>query len=181
MKQNKVSTWKLHSGSSVDLSATWRHGWCAVLRVNDPVHKKSASTLIYQRSVQNFKQGFLVPRDLFQDSSRTKVEGWMKSCTDHGCKSNRPCSAKRMVDISTNRPHIAEAKTISGQYTALSHCWGLSKMTRLLLWNEEQWRVAIEESSLSRNFQDAMRITRVLGFNYIWIDALCIIQDSPDE
>jgi hypothetical protein len=181
MKQNEIPTWNLHSESSVDLSATWRYGWCAVLRVNDRVHKKSASTLIYTRSVQNFKQCFLVPCDPLEKSSRTKVEEWMKSCTDHGCKSNRACSAKIMIDISTNKPHIVDAMAISGQYTASSHCWDLSKMTRLLLWTKEQWKVAIVESSLSRNFQDAMRVTRVLGFYYIWIDALCISQDSPDE
>jgi hypothetical protein len=29
-----------------------------------------------------------------------------------------------------------------------------------------------------RTFQDAITLTRTLGFNYIWIDSLCIIQDD---
>jgi hypothetical protein len=32
---------------------------------------------------------------------------------------------------------------------------------------------------LPRNFIDAIKVTRLLGFRYLWIDSLCIIQDSP--
>lgn len=32
--------------------------------------------------------------------------------------------------------------------------------------------------ALAQNFRDAIDITRRLGFSYIWIDSLCIIQDS---
>jgi len=39
----------------------------------------------------------------------------------------------------------------------------------------------IEESTLSRSFQDAIIITRGLDIRYLWIDALCIIQDSIED
>ena len=34
---------------------------------------------------------------------------------------------------------------------------------------------------LPKTFKDAIYITRKLGVNYLWIDALCIIQDSDDD
>ncbi|CAI4212106.1 unnamed protein product [Parascedosporium putredinis] len=34
---------------------------------------------------------------------------------------------------------------------------------------------------LPQNFQDAIILTRELGLRYLWIDALCIIQDSEDD
>jgi len=34
---------------------------------------------------------------------------------------------------------------------------------------------------LCQNFKDAITVTRHLGFQYIWIDSLCIIQDSFDD
>jgi len=40
---------------------------------------------------------------------------------------------------------------------------------------------AIPIESLPPTFQDAVHITRRLGFNYLWIDSLCIIQDSPED
>jgi hypothetical protein len=54
-------------------------------------------------------------------------------------------------------------------------------MTRLLSENESKWRKRIDVSLLSKNFQDALEITRRLGFKYIWIDALCILQDSVED
>jgi hypothetical protein len=34
---------------------------------------------------------------------------------------------------------------------------------------------------MPQNFQDAIFMTRALGSQYIWIDSLCIIQDSADD
>jgi hypothetical protein len=34
---------------------------------------------------------------------------------------------------------------------------------------------------LPKTFKDAIELTRRLGFQYIWIDALCIIQDGRDD
>lgn len=36
-------------------------------------------------------------------------------------------------------------------------------------------------NSLPRNFQDAVSVTRALGYDYLWIDALCIVQDCPKD
>jgi hypothetical protein len=40
---------------------------------------------------------------------------------------------------------------------------------------------SIEMSSLPQSLQDAVKVTRKLGLRYIWIDALCIIQDSKED
>jgi hypothetical protein len=34
---------------------------------------------------------------------------------------------------------------------------------------------------LARTFQDAVVITRHLGIRYLWIDTLCIMQDSKED
>lgn len=39
----------------------------------------------------------------------------------------------------------------------------------------------IDESAISKSFQDAITITRGLNIKYLWIDALCIIQDSAAD
>ena len=44
--------------------------------------------------------------------------------------------------------------------------------------NFEDRCVEIDISTLPRNFQDAILVTRKLGIQYIWIDSLCIIQDD---
>ncbi|KAM5349700.1 hypothetical protein ACJ41O_006205 [Fusarium nematophilum] len=44
---------------------------------------------------------------------------------------------------------------------------------------ERQKRIPFR--ALSKNFQDAVVATRALGFRYLWIDSLCIIQDSKED
>jgi len=47
--------------------------------------------------------------------------------------------------------------------------------------NFQQMAEGIEVSTLSKNFRDAIIVTRGLGLRFIWIDALCIIQGSTED
>jgi hypothetical protein len=40
---------------------------------------------------------------------------------------------------------------------------------------------SIELEKLCYIFRDAINLTRKIGYRYIWIDALCIVQDCPDD
>ncbi|KAE8447276.1 hypothetical protein EG329_010970 [Mollisiaceae sp. DMI_Dod_QoI] len=66
-------------------------------------------------------------------------------------------------------------------YFTLSHCWGPMVPKRLLLGNLEEFCNGINAQALSRTFQDAIYSTRKLGVQYLWIDSLCIIQDSAED
>ena len=39
----------------------------------------------------------------------------------------------------------------------------------------------IDPNTLSKTFRDAIKVTRHLGIRYIWIDSICIIQDSRED
>jgi hypothetical protein len=47
--------------------------------------------------------------------------------------------------------------------------------------NLEVLKNCIPLEALSQTFKDAIEIARELGFAYIWIDSLCIIQDDPED
>lgn len=67
------------------------------------------------------------------------------------------------------------------RYVTLSHCWGRKDFARLLASNLEEYKTyGIQWSEICRNtnFRDAIEVTRRLNVRYIWIDSLCIIQDS---
>lgn len=51
-------------------------------------------------------------------------------------------------------------------------------MTKLLLSNLDDMIVSINERNLPLTFREATATVRELGIRYIWIDSLCIIQDS---
>lgn len=63
-------------------------------------------------------------------------------------------------------------------YVALSHCWGSSPTLKTLSTNIEGFRIGIQVRDLPSTFKDAVKMTRILGFDYIWIDCLCIVQDD---
>lgn len=66
-------------------------------------------------------------------------------------------------------------------YLALSHCWGRKPFLVMNENNKKEFEKGVLVSSLAPNFQDAIFTTRRLGFRYIWIDSLCIIQSSRDD
>ncbi|OAL46357.1 HET-domain-containing protein [Pyrenochaeta sp. DS3sAY3a] len=47
--------------------------------------------------------------------------------------------------------------------------------------NVDQHLKFIDIADLPATFQDAVLITQKLGHQYLWIDSLCIIQDSPED
>lgn len=73
---------------------------------------------------------------------------------------------------------------LGSRYTTLSYIWGdrpLSQRTRLLHQTMNSFIEGGSIETLSRTFQDAMRASLYFGVHYIWIDSLCIIQDSTDD
>ncbi|KAJ4982741.1 heterokaryon incompatibility protein [Stagonosporopsis vannaccii] len=67
------------------------------------------------------------------------------------------------------------------KYLTLSHCWGGADIIKLTQSSLARFSVDIPMSQLPKNFSDAISVTARLGFTYIWIDSLCIIQDLPED
>lgn len=63
---------------------------------------------------------------------------------------------------------------------ALSYCWGTGQTLVTTLENSASHMIEIPFQRLPQTIQDAIKITRNLGIRYLWVDALCIIQDSVD-
>ncbi|KAL2073914.1 hypothetical protein VTL71DRAFT_11240 [Oculimacula yallundae] len=89
----------------------------------------------------------------------------------------------RLIDLSGKFPKLkVVAKSESGvKYATLSHCWGTIKRPVLTGQALPSFCSRIPPAALSTTFKDAMMIAQYLGFAYIWIDSLCIIQDSSDD
>lgn len=66
-----------------------------------------------------------------------------------------------------------------GRYVCLSHRWDTTSCEcTTTINNIDARKNDIELCSLPLTFQDAIKITRAFGLQYIWIDTLCIIQGS---
>lgn len=76
---------------------------------------------------------------------------------------------------------LVEGFRSEAQYATLTHCWGISQPLKLTLGTREVFKERIYYFQLPRTFQDAVVTTRALGLRYLWIDSLCIIQDSKQD
>ncbi|KAI8175194.1 Heterokaryon incompatibility protein 6, OR allele [Colletotrichum sp. SAR 10_65] len=68
------------------------------------------------------------------------------------------------------------------RYIALSYCWGgVSQAIMLRTGNMSDLTSSIDPQKLDPTIRDSITVTRELGFKFLWIDALCIIQDDYDD
>jgi len=99
---------------------------------------------------------------------------------------------KRMIDIGHNwSPTVylkdfskvpSHSSTHKGIYVCLSHCWdSVSSLQTTITATLAARECGIELSTLPQTFRDAIKITRSTGLKYIWIDTLCILQDSKED
>lgn len=76
-------------------------------------------------------------------------------------------------------PRLVESDGTSiGTYLTLSYCWGGPQDVQLTTKSKETYKRGIPLSSLPATLRDAISVTQRLGQRFIWIDALCIVQDD---
>jgi hypothetical protein len=67
------------------------------------------------------------------------------------------------------------------QYATLSYCWGCDEFIKLTPDKLDSFLTVIAYEDLPKTFKDGIYSARRLGLEYIWIDALCIIQAKDDN
>lgn len=63
----------------------------------------------------------------------------------------------------------------------LSYCWGTAEFLTLRESCLDDMKEGILWSSLPKTFQDTVTVTMWFKIRYLWIDSLCIIQDSRED
>jgi hypothetical protein len=80
---------------------------------------------------------------------------------------------------------LLEVSQEQGYYVTLSHCWGPREhqplRTTLNPDTFSQYKAGIKIEDMPKTFRDAVELTRRIGPRYLWIDSLCIIQDSKED
>lgn len=95
-----------------------------------------------------------------------------------------PCL--RLVSMK-NCPRLqsAAANPFETRYAAISYCWGnkedAKKQLKTTRNNLQQHLSGIELQDMPQTIADAVQLCRAIGLRYLWVDALCIIQDDDDD
>ncbi|KAF2498561.1 HET-domain-containing protein [Lophium mytilinum] len=116
---------------------------------------------------------------------------WLEKCIGSHprcaryCTKDRPQLPTRVVDVGARAGgddvRLFVSQGLRAHYVALSHCWGIAQIVTTTTANLSERQRNIPLSLLSQTFLDAVVSTRALGVRYLWIDSLCIIQDSKED
>lgn len=83
-----------------------------------------------------------------------------------------------MIRLVSRKDGVPPQPEMKGRYMTLSHRWGQKPLRKLTRDNMREFMGGIKLSSLPQNFQDAIKVASGLEIRWLWIDALCIIQDD---
>jgi hypothetical protein len=130
----------------------------------------------------------------YDSPARNQIQSWITECRESHqiCRAYRQtcsqiCKPTRVLDVgelgdTSIKLKILDDSTLEAPYITLSHCWGQTKQPlRLTSETSNEFLSRLSLPRLPRTFHEAVLITRDLGFRYLWIDSLCIYQDSPDD
>jgi len=122
-----------------------------------------------------------------------RMQKWLRDCrAKHNVCNNwypgldtKGCRPTRILELDENSARLrCDPQRIDNfEYLALSHMWGKDRSKQLLLTSStlQQVQEAVPIHKLSTILKEAIRITRGLGFSYLWLDSLCIMQDSTAD
>ena len=129
-----------------------------------------------------------------KQSSKVQAQKWYRECsTSHHCGSSRDESFRptRLVEVlggsHDQRPEwrvvLTEetAKVFQHGYATLSHRWPPQGMVSLTQDTFLSFRSPQAEDGLPERWRQALEMARFLDIRYIWIDSLCIVQDSVED
>lgn len=111
---------------------------------------------------------------------------WLGMC-DCGYFRTPGWTPTRLLDIGTSNSRTwrlcvpREGNVRIRDYVTLSYRWGNKPFIKLAADKLQAFRSGKPISVLPRTFRDAIAVARHFGIRYLWVDALCTIQDSEDD
>lgn len=149
----------------------------------------------------SIQQGVDIDADPLSSSSIKIIQSWLETCKDRHqhCRRDRTSKAAhtspeeqdvplptRVIDVSSpdgESIRLHRGTEQFSRYLALSHRWVGGPMPKWVTTREtcgprHEW---FSFKELPASIVDAIRVTQKLGLQYLWVDSLCIIQDSPGD
>lgn len=118
-----------------------------------------------------------------------KLKTWLNDCEEkHGSACDQSHSGERaknqmpmnFIDVSAE---CLVARTSHERFYALSYVWGQVEMCKTMKDNYEARQVpgALSTVQFPKTIRDAISLVRSLGGRYLWVDAVCLVQDDTEQ
>ncbi|PKY08883.1 hypothetical protein P168DRAFT_25758 [Aspergillus campestris IBT 28561] len=141
-----------------------------------------------------------------EDTERTGYFRVYKTLTRDGrilraliddCTANHPdCKPREGLDLPSMLLHVSGASmsptvrlvkasdidVVPVRYVCLSYCWGNTQPNVTTTSRLDSYTAGIDTAEIPETILDAIRVAISMGYQYLWVDAFCIVQDSgPDK
>ncbi|KAI0100061.1 heterokaryon incompatibility protein-domain-containing protein [Nemania sp. FL0031] len=196
-------TWRNHDSR---IYLRWTEGQigskCFLVQDEHPKLETSNIEIYYLRTSEtNFRadRAFCLTRNTSQVIDFERIRGWIDMCKiKHVGRCKRAVGTAhygqvvqdaypeldvlRFIDV---REQCVVETNIVYPYVALSYIWGLSSNLRLTTAN----RADLTQTNALQRYRyaipctiyDAIILTQRIGERYLWCDALCLLQNDPDD
>jgi hypothetical protein len=123
------------------------------------------------------------------DDRLAEARAWLQECfNDHRACDQRTVEwPRRVLDTADETirlitsASLSQTETEQAGYACLSYAWGTSGNLKTLKENLEAHQRGIDVVSLPRTLSEAVYVCKSMRIRYLWIDALCIIQDDTQD
>jgi hypothetical protein len=132
-------------------------------------------------------------RDVGSDHHFSMIRNWLEECTTSHRSRSWSCPQPLYSFMPTRVIEVIKGKTnwrlrlhhpnpsTQKPYVALSYCWGGDQVIKTTKHTIKAWTVSLPFEILPKTIQDAIIVTSKLNILYLWVDALCIIQDDAED
>lgn len=140
--------------------------------------------------IKDIGTGLPIQHNISSPSCMSLARSWLRKCEEHHIDCKPPLNASlpsRVIDVEslgTDNVKLVETRSLPikiGKWATLSHCWGKVQPLTTTVDTLCERKRCITLETLPKTFHDAVEVTRALGLRYLWIDSLCILQDSQED
>ncbi|WYZ34025.1 hypothetical protein EsH8_I_000301 [Colletotrichum jinshuiense] len=190
----RPSSGRLSTGESV-LRVDFGLTWAGELRVLTPKNVLQAlrqgwetdTKVLLQTTIEDLNSPVNIQSG--QQVNPKLIKKWLTDCGhNHGSACSHPRAGDRIKsEIPLYLIDTIQECLVSGtskqRYFALSYTWGHVDMGMTKLDNVEERRQpqALSTVPFPRTIRDAMNLVRSLGERFLWVDAICIVQDDLEQ
>ncbi|GJD00435.1 Tol protein-like protein [Colletotrichum higginsianum IMI 349063] len=111
-----------------------------------------------------------------------RLRQWIKACegTHQPSEESPDLNLPSLRVIDTDEFRVREVETPC-RYACLSYVWGKGSQTQYTTATRDSLDApnGLQMVELPQTIKDAIKVTNEAGLRYLWVDALCILQDDP--
>ncbi|KIJ09860.1 hypothetical protein PAXINDRAFT_102159 [Paxillus involutus ATCC 200175] len=146
------------------------------------------SYLTYTPSDDN-ASSYIPARDFVLQVGSSRSTRLAQQCMEQCIRTHAQCPKPQQVELPTRvidcsdveKPKLILSGGRRGRYAALSYVWGGPQFCTTTGNIHSLVHEGIDNHALPQTILDAIRTTNSMGIPYLWVDALCILQDSDTD